>query len=69
MEKEITINYLIELLKKDSINAKKLVINILENLSIHDCVCLRRSINERMNILIGKEVDKNGNNVKEISNS
>ena len=69
MEKEITINYLIELLKKDGINAKKLVINILENLSIHDCVCLRRSINEKMNILIGKEVDKNGNNVEKISNS
>ena len=69
MEKEITINYLIELLKKDDINAKKLVINILENLSIHDCVCLRRSINERMNILIGKEVNKNGNNVKKVSNS
>ena len=56
--KEITLNYLIELLKKDDINAKKLVINILENLSIHDCVCLRRSINERINTLIGKEVDK-----------
>ncbi len=69
MEKEVTINYLIELLKKDGINTKKLVINILENLSIHDCVCLRRSINERMNILIGKEVDKNGNNVEKISNS
>ena len=69
MEKEITINYLIELLKKDDINSKKLVINILENLNIHDCVCLRRSINERMNILIGKEVDKNGDNIKKVSNS
>ena len=69
MEKEVTINYLIELLKKDDINSKKLVINILENLSIHDCVCLRRSINERMNILIGKEVDKNGNNIEKVSNS
>ena len=55
MEKEVTINYLIELLKKDDINTKKLVINILENLSIHDCVCLRRSINEKMNTLIRKE--------------
>ena len=54
---EVTINYLIELLKKDGINAKKLVINILENLSIHDCVCLRRSINEKMNTLIRKEVE------------
>ena len=69
MEKEITINYLIELLKRDDINSKRLVINILKDLDIHDCVCLRRSINERMNILIGKEVDKNGDNVKKVSNS
>ena len=54
---EVTINYLIELLKKDGINSKKLVINILENLNIHDCVCLRRSINEKMNTLIRKEVE------------
>ena len=57
MKEEITINYLIELLKKDGINSKKLVINILENLNIHDCVCLRRSINEKMNTLIRKEVE------------
>lgn len=69
MEKEITINYLIELLKRDDINSKRLVINILKDLDIHDCVCLRRSINERMNVLIGKEVDKNGDNVKKVSNS
>ena len=69
MKEEITINYLIELLKRDDINSKRLVINILKNLDIHDCVCLRRSINERMNILIGKEVDENGNNVKKVSNS
>ena len=69
MEKEITINYLIELLKKDDINSKKLVINILEKLNIHDCVCLRRSINEKMNILIGKEGDKDGNIVKKVFNS
>lgn len=52
--KELTINYLIELLKKDGVNSKKQVINILENMTLEQMIELRRDLNE----LIRKEKEK-----------
>ena len=52
--KELTINYLIELLKKDGVNSKRQVIDILENMTIDQMIELRRDLNER----IRKEKEK-----------
>lgn len=52
--KELTINYLIELLKKDGINSKRQVVNILENMTLEQMIELRRDLNE----LIRKEKEK-----------
>ena len=53
MEK-LTINYLIELLKKDGINSKQKVVDILENMTLEQMIELRRDLNE----LIRKEKEK-----------
>ena len=52
--KELTINYLIELLKKDGINSKRQVVNILENITLEQMIELRRDLNEK----IRKEKEK-----------
>lgn len=52
--KELTINYLIELLKKDGINSKKQVIELLENMTVEQMIELRRDLNEK----IRKEKEK-----------
>ena len=51
---ELTINYLIELLKKDGINSKQKVVDILENMTLEQMIELRRDLNE----LIRKEKEK-----------
>ena len=51
---ELTINYLIELLKKDGVNSKRQVVNILENMTLEQMIELRRDLNE----LIRKEKEK-----------
>lgn len=51
---ELTINYLIELLKKDGINSKRQVVNILENITLEQMIELRRDLNEK----IRKEKEK-----------
>lgn len=52
--KKLTINYLIELLKKDGINSKQKVVDILENMTLEQMIELRRDLNER----IRKEKEK-----------
>ena len=51
---ELTINYLIELLKKDGINSKQKVVDILENMTLEQMIELRRDLNEK----IRKEKEK-----------
>lgn len=52
--KELTINYLIELLKKTGINSKQQVIELLENMTVEQMIELRRDLNEK----IRKEKEK-----------
>ena len=52
--KELTINYLIELLKKDGINSKKQVVDLLQGMTLEQMIELRRDLNE----LIRKEKEK-----------
>ena len=52
--KELTINYLIELLKKDGINSKQNVIDLLQDMTLEQMIELRRDLNE----LIRKEKEK-----------
>lgn len=52
--KELTINYLIELLKKDGVNSKRQVVDILENMTLEQMIELRRDLNEK----IRKEKEK-----------
>ena len=51
---ELTINYLIELLKKDGVNSKRQVVDILENMTLEQMIELRRDLNEK----IRKEKEK-----------
>ena len=51
---ELTINYLVELLKKDGINSKRQVVDILENMTLEQMIELRRDLNEK----IRKEKEK-----------
>ena len=51
---ELTINYLIELLKKDSINSKQKVIDLLQGMTLEQMIQLRRDLNEK----IRKEKEK-----------
>ena len=52
--KELTINYLIELLKKDGINSKQKVIDLLQGMTLEQMIELRRDLNEK----IRKEKEK-----------
>ena len=52
--KELTINYLIELLKKDGINSKRQVVDLLQGMTLEQMIELRRDLNE----LIRKEKEK-----------
>ena len=49
-----TINYLIELLKKDGINSKRQVVDLLQGMTLEQMIELRRDLNE----LIRKEKEK-----------
>ena len=52
--KELTINYLIELLKKDGINSKRQVVDLLQCMTLEQMIELRRDLNE----MIRKEKEK-----------
>ena len=52
--KELTINYLIELLKKYGINSKRQVVDLLQGMTLEQMIELRRDLNE----LIRKEKEK-----------
>ena len=52
--KELTINYLIELLKKDGINSKRQVVDLLQGMTLEQMIELRRDLNEK----IRKEKEK-----------
>lgn len=51
----MTINEIINLLKKDGVNSKLLVTQKLERLNYEDLLELRQDINERINKLNEKE--------------
>ena len=44
----MTIKEIIDLLKKDDINSKKQVIELLENMTVEQMIILRRDLNERI---------------------
>lgn len=44
----MTIKEIIDLLKKDGINSKQQVIDLLENMTVEQIIILRRDLNERL---------------------
>lgn len=54
MREKLTIKYIIDLLKKDGINSKRQVIELLENMTVEQMIILRRDLNEK----IRKEKEK-----------
>lgn len=44
----MTIKEIIDLLKKDGVNSKQQVIELLENMTLEQMIILRRDLNERI---------------------
>lgn len=54
MKKIMTIQTIVDLLKKEGINSKQLVIDKLDNLTYEELKSLERDIQARINLIVGQ---------------
>ena len=53
---ELTLDNIIELLSRDGVGSKQIVLSKLKNANLEDLYTLKRSIGEHINVLVLKEV-------------